>query len=263
MTFPQIGSICLVSETGEPTLGKLSSAPFEGLPHPGPFVDSPSYFYAVAQGRLRSVCEESKYDDDDDNGDTTDDDQRWCKLGILVFLDIVQSTEIYNDASPRGPFHFNHMDLGTQNILVDDSFNFLAIIDWEFAQSAPWEVNHYPMPFPLISSPAEQEAILVDPHHVAYKNVFRQVTARKCYRQGFLDIEQRLRLAGRELGNSIAETLDSPAARIYGCFEKLGVFPGQAEALTREMIRLAFDHTGPALEQYLSRFSSTSDRIFD
>ncbi|GKU11974.1 unnamed protein product, partial [Fusarium langsethiae] len=31
------------------------------------------------------------------------------------------------------------MDLGTQNVLVDDDLNFLAVIDWEFAQTAPWQ----------------------------------------------------------------------------------------------------------------------------
>jgi aminoglycoside phosphotransferase (APT) family kinase protein len=34
-------------------------------------------------------------------------------------------------------FPLSHMDLGTQNIIVDNDFNFLAIIDWEFAQTAP------------------------------------------------------------------------------------------------------------------------------
>jgi hypothetical protein len=55
------------------------------------------------------------------------------------------------------------MDMGTQNILVDQEFNFLAIIDWEFAQSAPLEVNHYPMPFPLVFSNAKIENILRNP----------------------------------------------------------------------------------------------------
>ncbi|KAI9695936.1 MAG: hypothetical protein M1820_008348 [Bogoriella megaspora] len=260
VTFPQIGSICHVSETGEATLGRLSSAPFEGLPQVGPFADAVSYFRAVAEGRLCSLCEAN--DRDDDSSDTADDN-RWSKLGTLVFLDIVQSTDIYNDVGSSGPFHFNHMDLGTQNILVDESFNFLAIIDWELAHSAPWEVNTYPMPFPLTFSPAKEESILADTGHVAYENVFRQATARKAYRQGFLDNERRLRLTGRELRKSIAETLDSPSAKIFGCFEKLGFFPGHAEALTREIIRLAFNYTGPAQEQYLMKVSSKPNRIFD
>lgn len=257
VTFPQIGSICHVSEKGEPTLGKLSTAPIEGLPHPGPFPDTVSYFGAVAQGRLRNVREGS-----DHGGDSPDtaSESRWTELGILVFIDIVRNTEIYSPGSFGSSFHFSHMDLGTQNILVDDSFNFLAIIDWEFAQSAPWEVNHYPMPFPLVSSSVELEFILNDSGHIAYQNVRRQAMSRKLYREGFLDIERRLRLGGRELDKSMAETLDSPAAKIYNYFEKLGVFVGQAKDLTCEMTRLAFGHAGPAQEEYLERISSMLEK---
>lgn len=68
-------------------------------------------------------------------------------------------------------FPLNHMDLGTQNILVDDTFNFVAIIDWEFAQTAPWQVNRYPMPLPLLG--LDTEDILRDPSHLAYRNVLR------------------------------------------------------------------------------------------
>lgn len=41
------------------------------------------------------------------------------------------------------------MDMGTQILLVDDEFNVIAVIDWEFAQSAPLDVNNFLMPFPL------------------------------------------------------------------------------------------------------------------
>jgi hypothetical protein len=65
------------------------------------------------------------------------------------------------------------MDLGTQNILVDDRFNFRAIIDWEFAQTAPWQVNHYPMTFPLLESDTKIQGILQDPNHpVSQKGPF-------------------------------------------------------------------------------------------
>jgi hypothetical protein len=63
-------------------------------------------------------------------------------LGTFVFCDIVSSTDLFKDKELSFPL--NHMDMGTQNILVDDEFNFLAIIDWEFAQTAPVQVNHFP-----------------------------------------------------------------------------------------------------------------------
>ena len=89
--------------------------------------------------------------------------------------------------------------MGTQNIVVDNGFNFLAIIDLEFAQTAPWQVNHYPMPFPLLSSDAEIDEILKDPNHIAYNNTSRQATARNLYRQKFQDAEQELQKKGRLL----------------------------------------------------------------
>lgn len=35
------------------------------------------------------------------------------------------------------------MDIGTQNILIDEEYNVVGIIDWEMAQSAPWTANYY------------------------------------------------------------------------------------------------------------------------
>lgn len=50
------------------------------------------------------------------------------------------------------------MDIGTQNILVDDEYNLIAVIDWEFAQTAPWQTYDYPMPFPLRESDANNSS---------------------------------------------------------------------------------------------------------
>ncbi|KAK2589537.1 hypothetical protein QQS21_012784 [Conoideocrella luteorostrata] len=86
---------------------------------------------------------------------------------------------LFKDIQTGGRFSLNHVDLGTQNILVDHDFNFVAIIDWEFAQAAPWHVNCYPMPFPLPE----------------------------------LDIEEER----RSLGGSFVDALNGPASKIYIC----------------------------------------------
>ncbi len=132
------------------------------------------------------------------------------------------------------------MDLGTQNIIVDDDLHLLAIIDWEFAQSAPWQVNRYPMPFPLLDSLEETEQILADPNHLAHKNVLRQEATRKMYRDGFRAAEEELRSQGRPLPQSMAEVLDNTASRIFVCFTHLGRMPEQDEELARRMVQLAF-----------------------
>ncbi|KAF2489589.1 hypothetical protein BU16DRAFT_585838 [Lophium mytilinum] len=43
-------------------------------------------------------------------------------------------------ARDSGPFPIHHPDLGTWNILVDDNFKLVGIIDWDAAFAAPWEV---------------------------------------------------------------------------------------------------------------------------
>ena len=58
-------------------------------------------------------------------------------LGTFVFGDIIQNSSLFKDSNSATGFPLNHMDLSTQNILIDDTFNFLATINREFAQTAP------------------------------------------------------------------------------------------------------------------------------
>ncbi|KAK0656773.1 hypothetical protein B0T16DRAFT_425256 [Cercophora newfieldiana] len=109
------------------------------------------------------------------------------------------------------------------NILVDDRFNFRAIIDWEFAQTAPWQVNHYLMPFPLL----------------------------ELYTKKFRDAEVELQKTVRSLRSSFTEVLDSPASRIYACFTKLGRLLMADAGLVHVMVQLAFDLDAEGTERYL------------
>lgn len=248
-TFPQIGSISHYSDDTGAIIGKLSTAVAEGLSDHGPFEDAWAYFAAVADAKLHHTRE----------GDFANNDRDlFSKLGPFVFKDIVQNSTLFKTG--RGPFHFNHMDMGTQNILVDQEFNFLAIIDWELAQSAPLEVNHYPMPFPLVFSDAKIESILRNPDHAAYRNFSRQVAAREIYRRKFRDAEKSLEKEGRFAQVSIADVLDGPASRIYAVVEKLGVFEGMEEELTHEMIRLAYGFYGEEARKYLDDMEAEMKR---
>jgi len=40
----------------------------------------------------------------------------------------------------HGPFPLCHGDFGHNNIIVDDGYNILGVIDWETAFAGPWEV---------------------------------------------------------------------------------------------------------------------------
>lgn len=239
-TFPQIGSISQFSADTGPIIGAIAASSIDSLPTAGPFQSGWDYFVAVAEGLVAHAAQRKS---------SGTESNRFTTLGPLVFRNIVRDTEIFK--SSQGPFHFNHMDMGMQNILIDDDFNFVAVIDWEFAQSAPWEVNHYPMPITLLSSDKETAEILHDSGHIAHRNVSRQVGARILYRQKFKEAEQALEKRGHPLHCSIADVLGGKASRIYGLVGKIGVFHGMEEELTCELVRLGYGLTGPEAEQHL------------
>ncbi|KAI0856613.1 hypothetical protein F4860DRAFT_528946 [Xylaria cubensis] len=229
LAYPQIGSICSISELGEPIIGKLVIASTGELKEPGPFSRAADYFTSLGNAATNNTT---------------------IRLGAFVFLDIVKTTDLFKDTDTEALFPFNHMDLGTQNILVDKNFNFIAIIDWEFAQTAPWQVIHYPMPFPLLGP---DEDILRDPSHVAYKNVSRQDATRRIYHRKFRDAENELKASGRPLEGSFAATLDSLASRIYACFTNLGRIPTADGDLIYEMAGLAFGVNPQEAEEYVQK----------
>ncbi|KAL7938649.1 hypothetical protein V8C35DRAFT_328649 [Trichoderma chlorosporum] len=243
ITFPQIGSISHFSTDTGPSIGPIATSWLENLPNAGPFQSGWDYFIAVAEGLVNYAIQKKR-------SNTGDAYSRFSILGLLIFRNIVRDTEIFK--SSQGPFHLNHMDMGMQNILVDEDYNFVAIIDWEFAQSAPWEVNHYPMPIPLISSDRETAVFLHDPKHMAHRNTSRQVGARLLYRQQFEEAEQALEQRGSPLHRSIADVLEGKASRICGVVDKIGIFDGMEEDLTYELVRLGYGLTGSKAEQHIS-----------
>lgn len=241
LTYPLLGSISAITETGEPVIGQLSSAAAEGLVSKGPFADAIKYFTSLGEAALYRATSSS----DNMAGPSS----HFRKLGTLVFLDIVRSTPLFQAHYAKYPL--NLMDLGTQNIIVDDDLNFLAVIDWEFAQTAPWQVNHYPMPFPLLWSDERIESILNNPHHLAHKNIARQDKARRLYRSQFQAAEAMLLQKNLADGCGFAGAIESEASRIYACFSRLGDSPEQDEDLVREMVRLAFGFDVDGTERYL------------
>ncbi|KAJ6787760.1 hypothetical protein PWT90_09045 [Aphanocladium album] len=175
---------------------------------------------------------------------TAGTENRFAEIGALAFCGIVSKTKLLQDMSIKGSFQLNHMDLGTQYIIVDDEFNYLATIDWEFAQAAPWQVNH-------LGSQTRPERILADPSHIAHKNVVRQDSARKLYRAGFRAAEADLRKKGRPIAESFAEIVDCKASRIYVCFSRLGRSPEEDQDLVQRMLRLAFEWDDADVQSYI------------
>ena len=235
--YPQIGSVCSISSSGEPVIGSLPVSSAADLGDAGPFSRAIEYFAAIANAAARKPDPSAR-------------------LGALILRDILDKTTLFGAPDTIELFPINHMDLGTQNIIVDDEFNFVAIIDWEFAQTAPWQVNHYPMPFPLLESDIED--ILQDHNHLAYKNVLRQDVSRRLYHQKFQEAERKLKAEGRPLEGSLADAVNSSASRIFACFATLGRLQQADKGLLREMVYLAFGMDGDEIEQYLRELEQRS-----
>lgn len=263
-SFPTVGSICSYSKESGATIGKLACAVAESYPTGGPFATAQEFFLAAAEAHYAEVkasvssgpegSSDKGKEEGQDEEESQDEEEAegWRTLGPYIFLSIVKETRIFaSGAGNAGPFHLNHMDMGSQNILVDDDLHLIAVIDWEFAQAAPVQVNHYPMPFPLLSSDVRITSILSDPKHIAYPATSAQDETRKLYRQKFVEAEQSLAKQGRPLQQSIAKQLDGPASTTFAVAEDLMDADGQREDRVLEMVRLAFGFERQRAKEYI------------
>ncbi|POR39069.1 Protein kinase-like domain protein [Tolypocladium paradoxum] len=155
LAYTQIGSINSITESGEPVIGKLSTAAAEGLIPQGLFSTATEYFIAIGRAAFRKA----KLLDEERNQNSSH--FSISRLGALT-TGLFKASQAY--------YPLNRMDLGTQNIIVDDDFNFLGLIDWEFAQAAPWQVNHYPMLFPPLWPDAKIKKALDNPRETNNRN---------------------------------------------------------------------------------------------
>ena len=55
----------------------------------------------------------------------------------------------------HGPFPLFHVDFGHLNIVVDDAYNVLGVIDWDHTRSVPWECVSFPMTLRLVPVPMD------------------------------------------------------------------------------------------------------------
>jgi aminoglycoside phosphotransferase (APT) family kinase protein len=146
------------------------------------------------------------------------------------------------------------MDLGTQNFLVDDEYNIVAIIDWEMAQTAPWDANYYQWPFPPSADEHEDSIALGDPTHPAHENVTKICHLQEVYRRKFAQAEAKLKDGGTPLLVSIADILDTNASKAYFMMERHGA---DSETWDRifayALVKMAFGYDDQGVEAYLDR----------
>lgn len=124
--LPRIGTILSVNDDGT-----CQQGPIPGLG--GPFDTATEYFAAWAstakfpmlEERLRGACGE--YFDE-------------VNASIASFPDSIAAIADRLSGFDHGPFPLCHGDFGHNNVIVDDNYKILGVIDWEHAFAGPWEV---------------------------------------------------------------------------------------------------------------------------
>ena len=75
--------------------------------------------------------------------------------GVLAFPRRISEAAGRIALRDNGPFPLVHPDFLHSNIIVDDSWKPLGVIDWEYAQSAPWETVEFPIMLRRCSQPMD------------------------------------------------------------------------------------------------------------
>ncbi|KAB8346368.1 hypothetical protein FH972_023410 [Carpinus fangiana] len=221
ITFPAIGGV-VESPTapGGFDIGPLAT---DDAGICGPFTSAKDYFTALADGALKhSLALPWK---------ANDEHHHLRQVGPAIVADVVANApQLFGGAgsvNSTGPFSLFHMDLGIHNILVDDSFNILAVIDWELASTAPATADFLPMPFQPALDPEADRAILRNPSNRRFHHLKREYAMRKFFTDGLKEAEARLREDGR-LSSSLPEAelrskvFHSPASTAYYLMERQG-----------------------------------------
>ncbi|KAM5465271.1 hypothetical protein MauCBS54593_006517 [Microsporum audouinii] len=133
--FPKIGSIIRLED------GSYDIGPIPGLG--GPFNTATEYLRAwsatVKFPHTKSFIENNCGD-----------------LGAEVALSTAEFPQRINELAEKlsvrdnGPFPLRHVDFGHNNILVDDKYKIVGVIDWEHAFPAPWETIDFPLTLNMV-----------------------------------------------------------------------------------------------------------------
>lgn len=146
MTFPAIGQLRFRNASSEQVrVGELVTRSGHII---GPFETATAYYCS----RMSLLMHQKKRANDPISTDTTtSDDSSGC--GEQSAVDVaIKVTEILrkrsdSDGSTAGPFLLKHPDLSFQNVLVNDNFNVVAVLDWSFASVVtPEEFGYFHTP---------------------------------------------------------------------------------------------------------------------
>lgn len=129
--FPKIGALVRRKDGG------YDVGPLPGIG--GPFATATEYFQAWAtnvryprsESYIRAACGPHA--------------EEVLSTTTAFPLEISRCANRLAAIADRGPFPLCHVDFGHNNIIVDNEYNILGVIDWEHAFSSPWETTYFPL----------------------------------------------------------------------------------------------------------------------
>ncbi|CAG7928737.1 unnamed protein product [Penicillium olsonii] len=135
--LPRIGTILRQNEDGS-----FDQGPIPGIG--GPFETATEFFQAwatkvefgISEAKLREAA-----------GSLADE----LSFSASSFLSLVKTLARNLSVQDKGPFPLCHGDFGHNNMVFDDEYNLLGVIDWEAAYAGPWEIfAEFPLTLSLL-----------------------------------------------------------------------------------------------------------------
>ena len=209
--FPKIGAITR-SEDGTYDVGPL---PKIG----GPFDTVSDYLKAWAKeakfahspNRIKELC-----------GDLGDEVAASTAQFPQLLAQLSDEVPIRNN----GPFPLAHVDFGHNNIIVDDNYKVLGVIDWEHAFAAPWETIDFPLTLSKVPKPMDapwnydENGVPID------EDSRKRIVERKEYLDAVRQAEERCKLPptlSSVLHNERGQDL-AYAMRLFAVDGKMGFY---------------------------------------
>jgi len=129
-------------------LVRLGTLPRSSLPKvKETFQSASTYFNKLADLHLEHLTHQRN-----DAVDSADDCRRRY-LARLLFRKLAREGKFTTSSTNFGPFHIWCDDLRPSNVLINDNFQIVGVVDWEFTYSAPMEFSHAPPWWLLLEQP--------------------------------------------------------------------------------------------------------------
>ncbi|EDN04741.1 predicted protein [Histoplasma mississippiense (nom. inval.)] len=135
--LPKIGTIAGINDAGSYRQG-----PIPGLG--GPFETAAEFFRAWS---AKVKCSLSQDQLKEAAGSFANELSASASCFKQLVNDLAGGLSIHND----GPFPLCHGDVGHNNIIFDDKYRLLDVIDWEGAFAGPWEISgEFPLTLSIV-----------------------------------------------------------------------------------------------------------------